>query len=765
MIKKTIFFPLLLLAFQIGAQSLHDAAAAGDVVALQRMMREDVLVDEPDALGRTALMRAARNDRSEAVAFLLKQGADPDLQDNNGQSALFFTLQFGVREESLKLLLNEGADLKMTDYNGYTAAELLAARGKTPEYFNILYDYGFNPRMVTRRGTLFHSLMMRDETPLSRRFLETLYTISVPILRPGASGMTPRQAAESAGFSGYAEILKGFEIRVNEDLIQALVNHYDLGPEGLSDFLVRGADPDYRDDSGYTPCHYAVFARRPELLKILLENRTGVLPYGEDDPDLTAMVLFSPLDYSIDTALPLLELLLDGGLSVNSRFRQDQTLLSAAIMHSEQAARLVLAYGADPNLPDPGAVMPLMRATTRYLDPEGSLLEDLVAAGADISARNDEGWDVMTYALLYGQDISVVRRLLALGVDPALRDAFGTPTYFWAAAYAKDTDIIKLLIAPGVRGRLRDKDGWTPLMGALNFGNTPEAVAFLAGLEEDGRSLDACGRTLADFKRVYENRTGQTAPKELDNLIRNTRVYPPASVPMTGNLNESLRECVVFGGDVSVVRSLLEAGAEPGYSDDEGLSLLMNAAAYGDGEMVKVLLDAGASPFDVSPGGWTALHLVSWSSDVKSLELLLQKGMDPNVLDFENWTPLMWAARSHGSFSFVRRLLEAGARGDLLNYRKESALHLACSAWKAPRIEVLALLLQAGAAVNSRNCSGDTPLSLAAQMGYEEACRFLVEKGADPRIVNLRGERPADHAEQKGFSCLAEFLKQAGQEP
>jgi cytohesin len=758
LIKRLLLLPFILLPFFANARTFHEAASAGDVRALRNFIEEGEDVDNPDSMGRTALMRAAWRDRSEAMAFLLDHGADPNLQDRNGQSPLFFTLQFGTKMESLILLLEAGADTDLRDRKGYGAAEILAARGGNPGYVRTLFAYGAEPGMTTRRGSLYHTLLGRTVSPVARKFFDALYEGGVPLNQTNPAGLTPLDAARAAELDEYAEILKGLDIRLNEELIDSLETG-SLSRGDLENYLFRGADPAYRNNAGYTPCHYAVASGRPDLLRLLLEALEGPLPFLEDEPELRGMVLFYPLDYDVATALPLLELLLDGGLPVNCRFEGGQTLLSAGIMHSEEAAALLLDYGADPNLPDPRGVMPLMKALTRYLVPEGTILEDLKAAGADLTARDEQGWDVLTYALLYGQDISVVRRLLDLGVDPLMRDDFGTPGFFWAAAYADDPGLVELLIPPGVRGNLRDKDGWTALMGALNFGNSPETVAYLAGLEADGRIVDGCDNGLAAFKDTYETRTGNQAPPELDLLIRNRRVYPPASVPMTGDLNRALREAVVYGGDPAVVEQLIEAGADPGSADEEGLSPLMNAAAYADASMVSVLLDRGASAFDVSPYGWTALHLAAWSSDTGSLSLLLDEGMDPDVRDFENWTPLMWAARNNASPAFIRGLLDAGARGDLLNYRKESALHLACSAWKAPEPELLELLLEAGAELDGPNTGGTTPLIYAAQMGYEKACRFLVERGADVTLSDREGETASSMAERNGFSELAGYLR------
>lgn len=65
--------------------SLHAAAATGDTEALRRLLADPATrVDEPDSLGRTALMVAVTARRVAAVRVLMAAGADPDHADASG---------------------------------------------------------------------------------------------------------------------------------------------------------------------------------------------------------------------------------------------------------------------------------------------------------------------------------------------------------------------------------------------------------------------------------------------------------------------------------------------------------------------------------------------------------------------------------------------------------------------------------------------------------------------------------------------------------
>ena len=77
-------------------------------------------VNLQDKDGYTALVFASYNGHTEAVKLLLANGADPDLQDNNRRTALMYASHNG-HIEIVKLLLAAGAKVNLQDDRDYTA--------------------------------------------------------------------------------------------------------------------------------------------------------------------------------------------------------------------------------------------------------------------------------------------------------------------------------------------------------------------------------------------------------------------------------------------------------------------------------------------------------------------------------------------------------------------------------------------------------------------------------------------------------------------
>ena len=100
-------------------------------------------------------------------------------------------------------------------------------------------------------------------------------------------------------------------------------------------------------------------------------------------------------------------------------------------------------------------------------------------------------------------------------------------------------------------------------------------------------------------------------------------------------------------------------------------------------------------------------------------------------------------------------LAQKGA--DQININGEFVL-----AAKAGRTERAAALLTQGAAVNSRDRNGDSPLNMAASKGNEALVDVLLKAGADVNLANISGVTPLMGAAFKGNASIVHTLMAAG---
>lgn len=216
------------------------------------------------------------------------------------------------------------------------------------------------------------------------------------------------------------------------------------------------------------------------------------------------------------------------------------------------------------------------------------------------------------------------------------------------------------------------------------------------------------------------------------------------SVDNTKKLMEAIR-----AGDKPGVDALLRA--EPGllrFTSPNGSSVLLLAAYYGHPELAEVLVRHGAKAdvFEASALG-----------DFDTLRKLV--GGDPalvNAFAADGFYPLGLAA-FFGHRAIVEFLLKNGAdvKTAARNTQKVTALHGAVA---RRDVEIVKMLLEAGADPNARQERGFVPLHDAAANGNVALVELLLKHGAQSGAKSDDGKTAGDMAADRGHKELAEQL-------
>jgi len=113
--------------FNAVTQELWHAAESGDTEALAGILSRGADVNVRNQHGMTALMHAARNGHERMVRALLHHGADPNITRNDRFTALALAAFFG-HTETVRILIENGAKTEVVTRSGTSAKMWATAR-------------------------------------------------------------------------------------------------------------------------------------------------------------------------------------------------------------------------------------------------------------------------------------------------------------------------------------------------------------------------------------------------------------------------------------------------------------------------------------------------------------------------------------------------------------------------------------------------------------------------------------------------------------
>jgi len=203
-------------------------------------------------------------------------------------------------------------------------------------------------------------------------------------------------------------------------------------------------------------------------------------------------------------------------------------------------------------------------------------------------------------------------------------------------------------------------------------------------------------------------------------------------------------------GRISVMRYLLERGAEVGYR----LLVIALSQAYvrHNLEIVDTLLTIGWDKYFYSAGDWeygNTLFLAVYAGHKKLVQTLLAHRVDMEIRNTSEATPLLEAAML-GHHDIVAILIDAGARSvfDHIDITPMTA------AAKHNQPQVITVLLQKSFDINARDGGRETALTRAVASGHTQLVEMLLAKGADMRVLNSHGENSLMTAAKCGHRDL-----------
>lgn len=144
-------------AFAELSDQATDAARNGNLSALQARVSLGEQINDKDADGYSLLILAVYHHQLAATSWLLAHGADPNLSDIHGRTALMGAAFKGDVEEAKILLADRRTEINLQNDAGQTAAMYAALFGHQ-DFLEYLAQQGGDLHIQDRRGNTAESL-------------------------------------------------------------------------------------------------------------------------------------------------------------------------------------------------------------------------------------------------------------------------------------------------------------------------------------------------------------------------------------------------------------------------------------------------------------------------------------------------------------------------------------------------------------------------------------------------------------------------------
>lgn len=210
-------------------------------------------------------------------------------------------------------------------------------------------------------------------------------------------------------------------------------------------------------------------------------------------------------------------------------------------------------------------------------------------------------------------------------------------------------------------------------------------------------------------------------------------------------------------GDEHCVGWLIEHGADVNHLSPDRWTALAEATNNGFTRIMARLLGAGADPGIRAQSDWVPMMHAAYRGDIEAVDLLLEAGASFEEISARDATVMLLAAAA-GSVPLVKRLLDAGCPPDS-KWSRAPEPEMAREpqqptdlgdALAAPKLEER---------IERAYRVGWTPLMVACQVGNLEIVTLLIEAGANPSPRSPMFKTALEIAMENGKSDVVEYLK------
>lgn len=752
-----------------GFRPFYWACQNGNIYVVQRLVKAGADINARRHDGNiTALGIAASQTHYEVVQYLLEQGAEVDVQDQEYGTPLYIAAESGclrvVRQllehranlnltgglhrrpinaaayyghlEIVQLLLQKDIEVDPDEEYHYSSALGAAARKGHDQIVRLLLGKGWKAdRKIKTYGSALVAAATYGHVEVVQALLEKNLDVT-----------SREQALEIASKNGKTDVVKKLLESSNYLRHQkAFLQGASYGRDEILELLQpRGTNQDILNTALYEASDHEHESTVGLLIKFGAhsdaEGQEYVTELVNQNSRLTVIYRYGTAltAAAYDGSDGIVQILLENGADVNKQGGDYGNALQAAAFNGNlDIVQKLLDHGAHVNTDSIGIYGSALQAAcySGYSD----VVEHLLARGADVNARGGTyGYPIIAAA--DECDKEVVEILVRHGADVNVKGAEDNTPVLMLAGYELPKETMELLLDHGAEIDATDDRGNTTLIATASSGDT-EGLELLL---KRGANIHAFGD---EYGSALHAAASEGDEESCQFLLKSGADVDQQSGPWSTAL-----QAAAAVADIDCVNLLLNAGADVHLSGGKYGTALQASAFSGDLECLQAILAAGAD-IDQQGGEYgCALQAAAAGGDVECLKALLDGGADVNQEGGMYNSALQAAASRNGNSDCVKTLLDHGA-----NVHVEEGLYgsVVQAAVVANDLEIWETLLAHGSDIHAKGGKYGNVLQAATLKASDEFVQRLLELSVD---VNEVGGKYATALQAASYANRPEIV-------
>jgi len=630
------------------------------------------------------------------LALLLSKGADPNVKypydelmtaQKQGDRPLHIAVE-AHRIDALRILLERGAGVNEKNDQGITPLWRAAYSGWVDGVQELLR---WNPDLeASKSDTLWTPLHSAFDNAEITRMLLGAGANPLAISRDGRPPFF--FAADETGGDDTLRVYLDADVDPNwhhPKTGDTMLHHAVVGGTvpTLELLIQRGADINAANElcRWSTPVHEALAAGPLENARFLLQQKVSKIDFSADSERLGTLLMAAAR--RADGPDAMLLLLEDRDIDINGRSKRCDRFFSAlqiaANRGSEETVVALLAAGANPNHVGGGLFgSPLLAAImSSPEDRRVRVAKMLLEAGSDANYAGSTNGTALEWALSHDRGDAV--KLLLTG-EPPFRNTSRDPGHDKTNAASESDSMSRTKYKVNVNAISVNPRLGTPLLAAVDSGSphiqslldlgadpnlprkpfeteTPAQVAVRRGRLDVLKTLVKAGADLKYIgplkRRVLSHAIGWKSHEILSYLWEHAQSHKgivdinERDVELQTPLMIAARE-----GSISVVRDLVDRGADVDARDRSGMSAVMHAARKDYAEIVDVLLSRGNADVHLTDDkGRDALY---WAARCAGTQIFRTIWKNVNRENARVYEEASFAAVASGRYDLFEKLLK-----------------------------------------------------------------------------------------------------------